>query len=328
MENSMRAAFFAAIILLSAFSLSAMGRAAELWPQRLVKLVVPLGPASGSDVTARLLADQLSRRWGQAVVVENRPGADGIVGLTAFLSGSDDHVLLFTPAGSFTAYPFLHEKLPYNLSQLVPIARVTNTLIAITVSSSLNVNSLAELVAFVRLQPGRYHWASITGATDLVFSGFLERAGLSMVRVPYRESVLAINDLSEGRIEVFLSALATVLPQVTGGKIKILALTNRERAPGVPEVPTVVEAGYPALQFDGLVGLFATAGMPAELRERIAEDVRAVVADPTVAGRIAATGQIVSPGTPAELADSIERQFTAFKGIGKSLDRQPLRGTR
>jgi tripartite-type tricarboxylate transporter receptor subunit TctC len=89
-----------------------------------------------------------------------------------------------------------------------------------------------------------------------------------------------------------------------------------------------VEAGYPALQFDGLVGLFATAGMPAELRERIAEDVRAVVADPTVAGRIAATGQIVSPGTPAELADSIERQFTAFKGIGKSLDRQPLRGTR
>src|SRR5215475_15130659 len=226
----MKAAFFAAIILLSSFSLSVMGRAAELWPQRLVKLVVPLGPASGSDVTARLLADQLSRRWGQAVVVENRPGADGIVGLTAFLSGSDDHVLLFAPAGSFTAYPFLHERLPYNLSQLVPIARVTNTIIAITVPTSLNVNSLAELITFVRSQPGRYHWTSITGATELIFLGFLKSAGLSMVRVPYRDGVRAVNDLSERRIEVFLSALATVLPQVRGGKIKILAVTNHQRS--------------------------------------------------------------------------------------------------
>ncbi|HLK80597.1 MAG TPA: tripartite tricarboxylate transporter substrate binding protein [Xanthobacteraceae bacterium] len=320
MQNSKRLAFFTAIILSLAFAVPWTGHSAELWPQRTVKFVVPLGPASGSDVTARLLADQLSRRWGQAVVVENRPGADGVVGLTAFLSGSDDHVLLFTPAGSFTAYPFLHEKVPYNLNQLAPIARVTNTLIAVTVPTSLNVNSLAELMAFLRAQPGRYHWASITGATDLVFSGFLKRADLSMVRVPYRESVLAVNDLSEGRIEVFMSALATVLPQIAGGKIKVLALTNRERASVVPDVPTVAEAGYPALQFDGLVGLFATAGMPAELRERIADDVRAVVADPAVAARIAATGQIVSPGTPAELASSIEEQLTAFNAIAKSLD--------
>jgi tripartite-type tricarboxylate transporter receptor subunit TctC len=320
MKNRNRLAFFTAIILLSAFAFSRTVQSAEVWPQRVVKLVVPLGPASGADITARLLADQLSRRWSQSVVVENRPGADGIVGLTAFLSGSDDHVLLFTPAGSFTAYPFLHEKLPYNLNQLVPIARVTNTLIGITVPASLNVNSLAELIAFVRSQPGRYHWASITGATDLVFSGFLKSADLNMVRVPYRESVLAINDLSEGRIEVFLSALATVLPQVAGRKIKVLALTNRERAPVVPQVPTVAEAGYPMLQFDGLVGLFATAGMPAELRERIAGDVRAVVADPAVAARIAATGQIVSPGTPAELASSIEEQLSAFNAIAQSLD--------
>jgi tripartite-type tricarboxylate transporter receptor subunit TctC len=131
---------------------------------------------------------------------------------------------------------------------------------------------------------------------------------------------LAINDLSEGRIEVFLSALATVLPQVTGGKIKMLALTNHERAPVVPEVPTVMEAGYPTLQYDGLVGLFATAGMPVELRERIAGDVRAVIADPAVATRVAGTGQIVSPGTPAEFASSIEEQLTTFAAIAKSLD--------
>ena len=325
MKNTKKLAFFAAVIVLSALTLSGTVPSAQIWPQRIVKLIVPLGPASGADVTARLLADHLSRRWGQAVVVENRPGADGIVGLTAFLSGSDDHVLLFTPTGTFTAHPFLHEKLAYNPSQLVPIARVTNTLVAITVPTSLKVNSLAELTTFVRSQPGRFHWASITGATDLVFSGFLKSAGLSMVRVPYRESVLAINDLSEGRIEVFLSALATVLPQVTGGKIKMLALTNHERAPVVPEVPTVIEAGYPTLQYDGLVGLFATAGMPVELRERIARDVRAVIADPAVATRVAGTGQIVSPGTPAEFASSIEEQLTTFAAIAKSLDLQPKR---
>ena len=234
-------------------------------------------------------------------------------------------MLLFTATGSFTAYPFLHEKLPYNLDQLAPIARVTNTVIAVTVPTSLKVNSLAELMTLVRSQPGRYHWASITGATDLVFSGFLKSAGLSMVRVPYRESVLAVNDLSEARIEVFFSALATVLPQVTGGKIKMLALTNHERAPVVPEVPTVSEAGYPALQFDGLVGLFATARVPVELRERIAGDVRAAIADPAVATIVAGTGQIVSPGSPAEFARAIEEQLTAFTAIAKSLDLQPRR---
>jgi tripartite-type tricarboxylate transporter receptor subunit TctC len=327
MRNMKNSAFFAAImvsalLLLATVSLAQLP-AAPIWPHRTVKLIVPLGPASGADVTARLLADHLSKQWGQSVVVENRPGADGIVGLSAFLGGADDHVLLFTPTGTFTAHPFLHEQLAYNPNELAPIARVTNTFVAITVPTSLKVNSLAELMTFVRSQPGRYHWASITGATDLVFSGFLKSAGLSMVRVPYRDGVLAVNDLSEGRIEVFLSALATVLPQVTGRKIKMLALTNRERAPSLPEVPTVTEAGYPALQYDGLVGLFATAGMPVELRERIAGDVRAVIANPAIAARIAGTGQIVAPGTPAEFARSIDGQRVAFTAIARSLGLQP-----
>jgi tripartite-type tricarboxylate transporter receptor subunit TctC len=321
MTKTRRSAFVAAVIALSTLSGSEAAASAQTWPLRTVKLLVPLGPASGADVTARLLADHLSKRWGKAVVVENRPGADGIVGITAFLAGPpDDHELLFAPTGTFTAHPFLHEKLGYNPDELVPIARVTNTLIAVTVPTTLNVNSLAELMSFVRSQPGRYHWASVTGATDLVFSGFLKGAGANMVRVPYRDSVLALGDLSAGRIEVFLSALATVLPQVGGAKIKVLALTNHERAPGMAEVPTVAEAGYAALQFDGLVGLFANSEMPIELRDRIAAEVRTAVADPAIATRIAATGQIVSPGTPSELANAIAEQRARFAAIAKALD--------
>ena len=325
MEMMTKLACAAAVLILSVLAQSATGSPAQSWPQRIVKLMVPLGPGSGADVTARLLADHLSKHWGQPVIVDYRPGADGIIGLTAFLASADDHVLLFTPTGTFTSHPFLHEKLTYDQNEFVPIARVTNTLISITVPTSLKVDSLADLVALVRTQPGQHHWASVTGATDLIFSGFLKSANLTMVRVPYRDIVQAINDLSEGRIQAFLSAMATVRSQTAAGRIKMLAVTNRERAPITPHVPTVTEAGYPALQFDGLVGLFAPLGMPVALRERIAGDVRAVAVDPAIATRVAATGQIVSPGTPAEFAAEIDEQRAKFAAIAKGLDIQRKR---
>lgn len=282
--------------------------------------MVPIGPGSGADITARLLADQLSKRWGQPVVVENRPGADGTIALTAFLASPDDHALLFTPTGTFTTHPFLYDKLSYDPHELMPIARVTNTIISIAVPAGRNFGSLADLVEDVRAGPGKLHWASVTGSTDLTFLGFLHDAGLSMVRVPYRDPVQAVNDLAEARIEVFLSALVTVRSQVEAGKVKILAVTNGERAPAAPDVPTAAEAGYPALQLDGLVGLFATSRLPGEIRERIAADVQAVVSDPALATRVAATGQIVNPGTPAQFAASIEEQRAKFAGIAKMLD--------
>jgi tripartite-type tricarboxylate transporter receptor subunit TctC len=314
-----------AIVILSVLAPSGAASLAQPWPQRMVKLMVPLGPGSGADITARLLADHLSKRWNQPVIVENRPGADGIIGLTAFLAGADDHVLLFTPTGTFTSHPFLYGKLAYDQSELAPIARVTNTLISIVSPATAGIDSLADLVALVRSEPGRHYWASVTGATDLIFSGFLKSANLTMVRIPYRDSVQAINDLSEGRVQVFLSALATVRSQMAGGKVKMLAVTNRERAPLAPEVPTVTEAGYPALQFDGLVGLFTTPGMPVTLRQRIAGDVRDIVVDPAIATRVAATGQIVSPGTPGEFAAEVDAQRAKFAAIAKGLDIQRTR---
>lgn len=297
--------------------------AAESWPQRTVRLVVPLGPASGADVTARLVADELSRRWGQAVIVENRPGADGIVGVSAFIGTADDHALLFAPTGTFTASPLLHQSTAVRSDRLVPIVRVTNTLIAIAVPSSMKLRTLGELMALVEKEPGLIHWASTTGATDLVFSGFLKGAGLSMVRVPYRDGVHAASDLSEARIEVYMSALAIMLPFASAGRIRFLALCNHERAAVVADVPTVEEAGYPALQYDALVGIFGTAAMPAELRERVASDVLAVLADPKIAAKIAATGQVVSAGGPAEFEAAIAKQSAAFNAVARALGVTP-----
>ena len=211
---------------------------AETWPQRPVKFLLPLGAGSGVDIGARLLADRLSTRWGQPVVVENRPGGDALVAISAFVSAHDDHVLLATPTSSFTAHPYLHDNLPYKSSDLVAIARVSNTIITLAVPTSLNVGSLADLVALARAQPGKLNWAGVTGALDFLFAGFLRHAGLNMTKVPYRNPVEAANDLAEGRVQAYLSALAIVRPQIEAGKIKPLAVTNKVRAPTAPDVPT------------------------------------------------------------------------------------------
>jgi tripartite-type tricarboxylate transporter receptor subunit TctC len=313
-----------ALGLLAPVMLWARPAAAETWPQRPVKFLLPLGAGSGVDIGARLLADRLSTRWGQPVVVENRPGGDALVAISAFVSAHDDHVLLATPTSSFTAHPYLHDNLPYKSSDLLAIARVSNTIITLAVPTSLNVGSLADLVALARAQPGKLNWAGVTGALDFLFAGFLQHAGLNMTKVPYRNPVEAANDLAEGRVQAYLSALAIVRPQIEAGKIKPLAVTNKVRAPTAPDVPTVKEAGYPDLSLDGLVGFFGPPEMSSALRERIAADIGAVVAaDPTIGQRLTATGQIPNVGGPTEFAAASEEQRAQIAAIAKELGIRP-----
>jgi tripartite-type tricarboxylate transporter receptor subunit TctC len=297
---------------------------AETWPNRPVRLIVTLGPGSGVDIGARLFADKLSKRWGQSVVVENRPGGDGMVAITAFLGAHDDHTLLVTPVSSFTAHPYFHDKLPYEPKDLVPIARISKTVVVVSVPASLNVNSLHDLEALARARPGQLNWTTATGFTDFVFAGYLHTVGLTMAKVPYKNPVAAVTDLAEGRIQVYMPAYAIVRPQVLAGKVKVLAVTNHERAPALPDVPTAVEAGYPSLDFDGLVGLFGPPGISDEVRARIANDIQAVAGDPEVVQKMTATGQIVSAGNAAEFAVSIAKQKVQVAEVAKLFGNKPV----
>jgi tripartite-type tricarboxylate transporter receptor subunit TctC len=296
---------------------------ADAWPQRTVKFILPLGPGAGVDVTARMVSDRLAKRWDQPVVVENRPGGDGMVAITSFISARDDHTLLFAPAGSFTAHPYLHDKVPYDPRDLSPIARVSNTLVAIGVPQARNFGTLKDFVETVRREPGKLNWASATGTNDFLFSGFLKSAGLSMAKVPYRNTVLALNDLAEARIDMYVAALAIMRPQVLANKVKLLAVTNGQRAATMPEVPTAKEAGYPDLGFDGLVGIFGPRDMPEAARARIAADIKAVMSDREIVERLTATGQAVSPGSAAEFAAEIEAQRAQIAEVGKLLGIKP-----
>ena len=306
-------------IALPAIPSSAQPSAQPSWPQRPVKFILTLGPGSGADIGARLIAEKLTARWGQPVVVENRPGGDGFVAINALVSARDDHTLLFGPASSFTAHPYLHDKLPYDPRDLAPITRVSATLIAITAPPALKVNSLQELFALARAQPGKLNWATVTGATDLVLAAFLKSSGIDMAKIPYRDTVHALNDVAEGRLHLYWAALAIVRGAIQAGRVKPLAITASEPTSIMPGMPTVAQAGFPALAFDGLVGIYGTRDMPVELRERIAADVKAVLADPAIMSRLQATGQAVVPGSAAEFAASIDKQRATVTELAKVL---------
>jgi tripartite-type tricarboxylate transporter receptor subunit TctC len=319
----LRYLFAVALGLIAVSALTFMAAAESKWPTRPVRFILTLGAGSGSDIGARLLADRLTQRWGQPVIVENRPGGDGLVAINAFVGAHDDHVLLFAPSSSFTAHPFLHDNLPYRPSDLVPITRVSNTIITISVPASLNVASLKDLAALARAEPGKLNWAGVTGALDFIFAGWLKQEGLNINKVPYRNPVDAANDLAEGRVQVYEAALAIVRPQLQSGKIKLLAVTNSVRAPTQPDLPTVADAGYPALTIDGLVGLFGPTGMPLELRQRITADIRAVV-DATIEDRLTTTGQITNIGGPEEFGKSIDEQRAKVADFAKQLGINPM----
>jgi tripartite-type tricarboxylate transporter receptor subunit TctC len=312
------------IVLVIALAASVGGvtaAAAQTYPQRAVRFILPFGPAAGVDITARLLGDRLAARWGKPVVIENRPGGDGLVAINAFTSANDDHTLLFVPASTFTAHPYAHEKLPYDAERdLLPIVNVTTIVIALSAPASLNVKSLGEFIALARARPDTLNVAAAAGNSDLILSAFIKTQGLPVARVPYRDIQQAPNDLAEARIHLLMSSYATMLPLVQAGKLRLLAVTSRKRVAIATDIPTVAEAGYPYLGLDSLIGMYGPRGMSTALRESVAADVRAVVeADPTIASRLATTGQVVDIRGPAEFAAGIKQIREQLAAIAQTL---------
>ena len=312
-----------AAAIFAALTLTGIPSQAQNWPQRPVKLILPLGPGSGVDITARLVGERLAAKWGQSVVIENRPGGDGVVALTSFIGGRDDHSLLMSPTSSFTHHPWTHDKMPYDAKEFVPIVRMTNTIVGVAVPATLPFNTVGDLVNHAKANPGQLNWATITGFFDFVFDGFQKKAGLQIAKVPYRNTVQAATDLAEGRIQLMMSAYAILRPHVQSGKLKLLAITAAERASMLPDVSTTKEAGFPDITIEGLVGIFGLRDMPAPVRERIAADVIAVLKDPVILERLTATGQVVNPGTPAQFSAAIDKQKAQATEAGNILGIKP-----
>jgi tripartite-type tricarboxylate transporter receptor subunit TctC len=287
-------------------------------------MIVPIAPGSSPDVAARVFAERLGARWGKPVAVENRPGADGLIGTAAFAAAQDDHVLLFSFAAPLTVYPVIQDKLSYDpVRDVLPVSAAVETFGTISVPASLPITTLSELVRFARSRPGQLNWATGGGAFPILMAGFIKAAGLEMAHVSYRDQNLAVTDTAEGRIHVFATAMTVVLPLAQTGKIRVLAVTNRNRSPFWPDIPTATESGYPDLAFEGLIGMFAPRDTPDDRRQRISSEIVTIAADQEVARRLGTAGQIVRGSTPAEFTSAIEEQRSRISAIIRLIGKPP-----
>ena len=319
-----RMTFFVLAMLAAALGLHApvaeAQGTAQTWPQRNVRLILPFGAGSSTDVVARLLGERLQAKWGHAVVVENRPGGDGLLSIGGFVQANDDHTLFFGSTSVFLVHPYQHANLPYDAERdLLPIVKISKTLLVVAAPAALPAANLKEFVALVRASGGQMNYAMTPGFTEFVFDGFLREQGLVMSKVPYRDIVQAPTDLGEGRIQILMVSHTVASPQIQAGRVKLLAVADRQRSDLAPDVPSVLEAGYPSLVSVSNIGVFGPRGMPIDLRRRIASDVIALVKEPAIAERLRGAAQVVDPGGPEEFAEGIARQNEQVAGIAKLL---------
>jgi tripartite-type tricarboxylate transporter receptor subunit TctC len=309
------------VLLAAPVQVQAQGR----WPQRQVRWIIPFGPGAGADIGARLIQERLQKQWGQPVVIDNRPGGDSIIAIQAVLSANDDHTFLWGPSGNFTVHPFQYKKLSYDPNDLIPAARFSSTILGIGVPAAMKIKTVAEFVKLARAEQGKFNSAAVPGITELAMDYFMHNAKITTQKVPYKDIVQAVNDLAESRLQIYSASYAILRPQHEGNRITVLAQLGRERASSLPNIPTGIEAGFPELEMDGNVGLFASKGVPAALIERIGADIVAVSRDKEIEDRLNATAQQPTFGTAKDFAESIARQRATIAKIVKTLNIQPTR---
>src|ERR1700722_13645954 len=287
-----------AVLAPALHALAATAGAAQQWPTHPVRLVLPFGPGSGADTAARLITDTLQQKWGQPIIIDGKPGGDGLLSLQTVVSAKDDHTLFFGPSSIYVVQRYVHEDMSFDPeTDLAPIAGVAKVQIAVAVPTSLGISTLAEFVALARAKPSETSYSVAPGFSEFVFNGFVKESGLAIAEVPYRDITKSPVDLGENRIQLSMQSYAAMRTYAQTGKIKIIAINNRERSPIAPDIPSVVEAGYPSLLASPVLGLLGPRDMPIDLRRRIAADMLAALDDKTTSERLALTGQ------PAALLD-------------------------
>jgi tripartite-type tricarboxylate transporter receptor subunit TctC len=316
----------AAVLLAGIIALPTVS-SADGWPQQSVRIINgPLAAGSSIDATARVLGDELSKRWKQPVVVDTRPGADGIIAAKGLLDARDGHTLLFTTHSIFTVVPLLREPLPYDpKNDFVPISLGVDDFLAIVVAPSLPVASMHELVALAKSKPTELNHYAVPGSPYLGYLAFQKGAGFQTTFVPYANQTNAISDLSEGRLQIAVMPLASMVGLAKAGKVKLLAVLNDRRSPAAADVPTMAEAGYPGFFSGGLLGMFGPKDMPMELRERIAAEMRDVLRRDDVKERLASFGLVAHGTTPAEFAAILDAQRAKWAAVAREHDIKPQR---
>jgi tripartite-type tricarboxylate transporter receptor subunit TctC len=307
-------------VLLSLFLWSAQAPA-QTYPEKPVRLIVPFSAGSAVDTLARIPGQKLSELWGQQVVVDNRVGANGIIGTEAAAKApADGYTLVLANDAGLATSPALYPKLPYDpLRDFAPIALAASIPVVLVVNASFPASSVNELVSQAKANPGKIHYASggNGSAQHLPMEMFKLAAGIDLVHVPYKGLGPAFNDVVAGQIPVMFAGMSNVFPHVKSGRIRALAIGSAKRSAAMPELPTMQEAGLAGFDYAAWAGFLAPAGTPVSLIDKINNDLRKVLVLPEVREKLVALGFEVSPGTPQEFGAKIEREMAKVAKVVK-----------
>lgn len=315
---STRLLTFPVVVVLGAVLCAASAFAqgpAQAYPNKPIRIVVPVAPGGGTDFTARLIGQKLTDAWGQPVIVDNRPGAAGNLGVEIAAKAVSDGYTLVMPITSFPINPSLYRKLPFDtVKDFAPVTLVALAPLLLVVNPSLHATSVKELVALAKSRPGELNFANSGSGTTAHLAGelFKRMAGIDIVSVPYKGGGPAVIALLGGQVQIYFSTIPAALSQVKAGKLRALAVTSRERVPQLPDMPTVAETALPGFEVVGWFGLFAPAGTPKPVIARLNGEAVKILAMPDVRERFSGQGLIAGGGTPEALASFLKNEIVKW----------------
>jgi tripartite-type tricarboxylate transporter receptor subunit TctC len=323
MKSVIGAALGAALACLSAHAAQA-----QSWPNRPIKIIVPTGPGAATDVMARLMADSITRGLGQPVVVENLPGASGLIAhQNAARATPDGYTFLFTNTSGLATNPVTFKSIPYDPARdFAPVAMIVDFGPQIlSVNADVPVKSVPELIAYAKANPGKLSYAvDVTaGAAPIIARLFNKRAGLGLVEVPYRSASQMVQDVASGVVPVLMSSMAASNSMVQAGKIRRLAISSSQRFPPLPELPAISET-VPGVNMDGWFVLVAPTGLPADIVTRMNREIGEFLKGDAIKERLAGFGLATSgAGTPQSTGAFIAREQEKWRALAQELNIEP-----
>ena len=292
---------------------------AQEFPSRLIRIVVAQAPSSGPDLVGRTLAAKFTEAWGQQAIVDNRAGANGIIGGDVVAKAKPDgYTLLVGASSAITMNPFVYKSLPHDpLRDLVPVSQTASNVMALVVAPTLPAPNVKTLVALAKSRPGEIVFASagIGNLTHLSAELFASTAGVKLVHAPYKGSTPAWIDLMSGQVALMFTTTQGIAPHIDNGKLKLLATCSEKRASAFPQTPTLIESGYAGLVMTGWTGLFAPAGTPAEIVAKLSREVVRVLSLPDIRERMASQGSEAVASTPENFSAFVKAEAAKWQKV-------------
>jgi tripartite-type tricarboxylate transporter receptor subunit TctC len=277
---------------------------AASFPSKPIRIVVPFAPGGSSDILARGIGQKLSELWSQSVVIENKPGADGILGADAVAkSAPDGHTLLLVDISTLTISKLLYAKVPFDPAKdFAPVSMLAFSPHALAVHPSVPANTVPELIAWSKANPGKLNFGSSSGAVRLAEAQLKASTGLDMLVVPYKGGAAALTALTGGEINILLNGLLATQPHIKGGRIKGIAVASAKRMVSAPDLPTMIEGGVAGFVTGSFQGILAPGGTPADIVEKLQSTIAKILAEPEMNARLTGQGAEIVASKPAEFS--------------------------